>query len=276
MKWQGGALRRTLRNKTLGLLSKTINIQKDAKGIQFLFFHHLYMDEVENAALIIEWLAENFKVISYSEAVARVINNNIDDYYLCFSSDDGLKNNLKAAELFNRYGISCCFFINPTTISNRDINYHHTICTERYGLPVTETLTWAEVDQLLKEGHEIGNHSYDHRIQSSLDRTAFVEDLRMSDQMLREQIGVVKHFAYPRGGFQHFKEEYLPILFEQGYESCGTAVRGCHILQPKTPERDKIALRRDVFVFHEPLSHVQYFIAKAQQTGKIQNTYWGN
>lgn len=275
LKWRGGALKRNVRDIALNILSINAKVDKNFKGIQFLYFHYIYDDEIKNAEKIIAWIAKNFKVISYSEATDRILNNNIDDYYICFSSDDGLKSNLIASRIFKKYNISCCFFINPETISNRDQAFHNKVCTERLGVPLTELLTWEDVNTLIKDGHEIGNHSLDHKIQGDLSPKEFEQDLKQSTQDLKEKLGdVIKHYAFPRGQFKYFKKEYLDKTYAMGYTSCATAVRGCHIKQPTDLVPSNIATRRDVVVFKEPLSYVKYFLSKAQKSASIDNTYW--
>ncbi|WP_298418022.1 polysaccharide deacetylase family protein [uncultured Kordia sp.] len=250
------------------------NVDKKFKGIQFLYFHYIYDDEMKNAEKIIQWIAENFKVISYSEAIQRLLDDNIDDYYICFSSDDGLKSNMIASKIFKKYNISCCFFINPATIENRELAYQNKICTERLGIPLTDFLTWEDVGTLLAEGHEIGNHSYDHQILGDLNEDEFEEDLKKSTKILKEKIGEVKHFAFPRGQFNFFKAAYKKMTHAHGYTSCATAERGCHIALDTPISLNELSVRRDVVVFKEPLAFVKYFMQKSQQTSSTKNSYW--
>jgi peptidoglycan/xylan/chitin deacetylase (PgdA/CDA1 family) len=274
LKSRGGHLRRILRDVTLRLLSFNTKVNKDTKCIQFLYFHYIYDDEIKNAEKIIKWLATNFKIISYSEAVERIKNNTIDDYYICFSSDDGLINNKVAARIFKKYDISCCFFINPESIENRDKIFQEAFCKEKLEIPFTNFLTWQEVSQLVEEGHEIGNHTFDHRIQSNLSKKEFIEDLTKSDAILKTKGFNVKHYAYPRGLFKYFSKAYLDYVYKHGYESCATAERGCHIPQDSNKNIENFAIRRDVVVFKEPLSFLRYFMLKSQKSSKQANTFW--
>lgn len=274
LKWRGGAFKSLIRDLALRVLSVNSKVDKNFKGIQFLYFHYIYDDEIKNAEKIISWIANNFKVISYSEACERILNNTIDDYYICFSSDDGLKSNLIASKIFKKNNISCCFFINPQTIENRDVEFHNKVCTERLGVPLTEIMTWEDVNTLIGDGHEIGNHSYDHKVQGDLTPEEFDKDLELSDNMLNAKLNDIKHYAYPRGQFKFFNFNYLNKVYDYGYKSCATAVRGCHIKQPKKIKHINIAIRRDVVVFYEPLSFVKYFLKKAQKQATVDNTFW--
>ncbi len=275
LNWRNNKLKESLRFNILRLLSYRAKPKKDFKGIQFVYFHYIYDDEIENAKKIIKWINANYKVISYSEAVKRLRENNIDNYYLCFSSDDGLKSNLVAAKIFNEYNISCCFFINPATIENRDVQFHNMVCTERLGVPLTEIMSWEDVKSLVTQGHEIGNHSFDHKVQAELSKEEFLEDLQKSTVALTDKVGEIKHYAYPRGLFKYFKKDYLDLIYSKGYLSCATAVRGCHITQKNKEELNQnLSIRRDVVVFNEPLSFIKYFLAKSQKKAKPENSFW--
>ncbi len=276
LNWRGGALRRNLRNVILRTLSLNSRLDKNFKGVQFLYFHYIYNDEVNNAEKIIKWISDNFKVISYTEATERILNNTIDDYYICFSSDDGLKSNLVASKIFKKHNISCCFFINPETINNKDADFQDKVCRERLGVPYTEMLTWADINTLLVDGHEIGNHSFDHKVQGDLSVKDFEEDLTKSTLELKAKVETIEHYAYPRGHFKFFKKDYLKKTYDYGYKTCATAVRGCHVPQPNSTKIENIAIRRDVVVFYEPLSFVKYFLAKSQKNASSSNTFWEN
>jgi len=274
LKYRKTPLRDKLRALIIRLDALKSNLKKDFKGIQFLYFHYIYDDEIQNAEIIVEWIIKNFNVISYSEAIEKIKNNDINDNYVCFSSDDGILNNLVAARIFKKYGISCCFFINPATIENRNIEFQEKICVERLGIPVTNFLTWDHIHSLLEQGHEIGNHSYDHKIQASLSREEFLEDLKLSTEILEQKIGKIKHYAFPRGHFKYFKKEYLEEVYNFGYESCATAIRGSHVNQKSKSQINYMAIRRDVIVFYEPLLFVKYFMSKSQKSASYNNTFW--
>ena len=73
--------------------------------VQRLYFHHIFEDEEQKFRNLLKRLAKHHTFISHSEAVARITNNEIDKPYISFSSDDGFKNNLKAAEILKIAGV---------------------------------------------------------------------------------------------------------------------------------------------------------------------------
>ena len=92
----------------------------------------------------------NFKVEVSKKKVDKIpvpvlfgLNNKIDKPYIAFSSDDGFKNNLFAAEILNNYGASACFFINPGLVEECDFQKIKNHCRNKLHLPPIEFLNWA-------------------------------------------------------------------------------------------------------------------------------------
>src|SRR5205814_3914219 len=100
--------------------------------------------------------------ISYAEAVEKILNSEIDKPYIAISSDDGFKNNIRAAEILNRYGAKACFFINPSIVSETNYEKIKKYCREKLNFAPVEFLNWQEIEQLQRMGHEIGSHTMDH------------------------------------------------------------------------------------------------------------------
>lgn len=86
--------------------------RKDPR-VQFIYLHHVFSDEEKGFHQLIVSLSKYYTIISYSEAVERILNGKIDGPYLCISFDDGFKNCRQAAKILNEFGLSACFFICP-------------------------------------------------------------------------------------------------------------------------------------------------------------------
>ena len=90
-------IRDFLREIALDFLSIKSNLLNEHKflkkpRIQFIYLHHFFKDELQNLENLIIWLSQNHTFISYSEAVNKIVNSQIDKPYIVFSSDDGFKN----------------------------------------------------------------------------------------------------------------------------------------------------------------------------------------
>lgn len=241
--------------------------------VQFLYIHHIFKDEAENFEKIVQYLAEHYTFISHSEAVRRIVENDIDRAYIAWSSDDGIRNNTIAAEILNRYGASCCFYVNPYSIALKDFEAVKRFCKTRLNMPPVEFLSWDDIDILLKQGHEIGNHTHDHSIVSELTLEEFAENFRTAHDILTQQCGIIRHFAYTYGNIEHFNKAAYDFVFQQGYDSCTSAVRGCHINGLETIANSQLFLRRDQIIGNWPLPHIEYFLIQSVKKADFSNNF---
>jgi peptidoglycan/xylan/chitin deacetylase (PgdA/CDA1 family) len=244
--------------------------------VQLLYFHHIFEDEEQNFRNLLKKLAKNHTFISHSEAVDRIVSNKIDKPYISFSSDDGFKNNIKAAEILNEFGVSCCFYINPDVIEETDFEIIKKHCDEKLDFPATEMLTWNEVNQLQKMGHEIGSHTLNHKKVTDMSSDEMLTDFSKSKLILSEKCGEIKHFAYPYGRFFHFNKEAQKVVFTAGYQTCSSAERGCHINTDEVQNETDILFRRDQIIAHWSWQHIFYFLinnAKKATINANKNPY---
>lgn len=228
--------------------------------IQMLYFHHVFTDEEDKFDQLLNRLSKDHVFIPYTEAVNRIINNDIDKPYISFSSDDGFKNNLKAAEIMNRYDISCCFFINPELIEQNNFEIVKKHCNERLVFPATEMLTWKDVNQLQNWGHEIGSHTMSHINIADAWMNDLGYEIQHSKQFLESKCGAIDHFAFPYGRLFHFNEIGRRAVFDAGYKSCATAERGCHVTTDTVVDYQQLALRRDQIIADWKWQHIYYFL----------------
>ena len=240
--------------------------------IQFLYIHHIFKDEVANFEKIVAYLSKGHTFISHSEAVHRLLTDTIDKPYIAWSSDDGIENNVLAAEVLNQYGAKCCFYINPYSIGLTDVTQIAKFCKEKLEMPPVAFLNWEQVGQLQEQGHEIGNHTFKHDKVSELSTDAFKADFIRADEMLTKNCGPIAHFAYTYGKFEHFNKTAFDFVFERGYDSCTSAVRGCHVNGRGPLQKEDVFLRRDQLVGDWKLSHIKHFLVNSAK----QADYYAN
>lgn len=240
--------------------------------IQFLYIHHLFEDEVGKFDKLLKELSRYHTFITYSEAVEKILSNNIDRPYVSISSDDGFKNNLKAAEVLDRYNAKCCFFINPDTIGLKGFDEIKYFCKSQLNFPPVEFLDWKDVDHLLKNGHEIGSHTMGHINIAETGMSEVEDNLNKSYQMIQSKCGRADHFAFPYGRFFHFNKSSFDLVFKIGHKSCATAERGCHISDQKIKPSD-LFIRRDHVVCDWELNHILYFILENAKSADHQNNF---
>ncbi|PCE62614.1 polysaccharide deacetylase family protein [Sediminicola luteus] len=256
----------------LALLNRFgLDRQLKTPRIHFLYFHHIFKDEERPFESLVSNLAKDHEFISYSEAADRIQKGNVDRPYICWSSDDGFKNNLAAAAILERYGASCCFFVNPSTIGLTEYEKIKSFCHEKLNVPPISFLNWEDVDLLLKNGHEIGGHTMYHDMVAAMPLEAFEDDLLETKKILESKCGQIKHFAYPYGGFQHFTPQAFETVFEEGYETCASAVRGCHIVDQSGMPKNKLLIRRDQIIAAWNPKHIAYFIGNSVKKMQLVN-----
>ena len=225
--------------------------------VQFLYFHHVFEDEIPQLRKLLQRLSHQYTFLGYIEAVGRISTGAIDKPYLCFSSDDGFKNNLNAIEVFKEFGVSCCYFICPGFIGESDYDRSAEISRSVFHLPPVEFLNWADVERLQACGHEIGNHSFAHHRLSTLPEHELEADIMRAHESLERHCGKMKHFAYPYGGAQDITDKAVDLIFNLGYISCATAIRGAYVTAVHGQSSREL-IKRDPVIFFKN-DHVAYF-----------------
>jgi peptidoglycan/xylan/chitin deacetylase (PgdA/CDA1 family) len=261
-RYQGRPFRRFLRSHTLDVLSA---FRRDRAlkrpRVQILFLHHVMADEERPFRALLEFLLKGHTLLPYSDAVARVVSGDVDRPYVSITFDDGVRSQLRAAEILRDYGISACFFVCEAMLGAPPADEIAAFCGRELGLPPVELLTWSDLHPLLAAGHEIGNHTRHHRPLASLSGGELADEIGGSLESLRRRAGPVQHFAWPRGWAGAFSPAAAEEVFRAGHTSCASAIRGCHVAGPKREPRG-VCIRRDHVIAADPLPHTAYFLAK--------------
>ncbi|HEY4205308.1 MAG TPA: polysaccharide deacetylase family protein [Puia sp.] len=243
--------------------------------VQFLYIHHVFKDEADALDKLLGALSADHQFISHSEGVERILSGDITQPYISISSDDGLKNNLRAAESLHKYGARGCFFICPSIIGEKRLEKLKDFAAERLHFPPVEFLDWKEVDLLLKLGNEIGGHTMSHINIARVPADLLAEEIGNCYEVLKGRYGKALHFAYPYGRFADFSEAGRKLVFDSGFLSCASAQRGCHVINGgKVPGMRDLLIRRDHIVLDWPLEHILYFIAYNAAHASPENNYF--
>lgn len=228
--------------------------------VQFLYLHYLFCDQRQAFRRLLNALAREHQFISYTEAVKRIQEGRIDRPYITFSFDDGLKNCLQAARLLDEYGAKACFFVSPQAVEATNYSAKRTFASEKLNMPPVDFMTWRDLEQLKRRGHEIGAHTVRHPCLSALSRKEAEEEIYHSRRVLRDRLGTIRHFAWPYGQFADFSEVAAQSVFKAGFLSCASAERGCHTHGNISPQ--DLCIRRDHVVASWPVSHVLFFLVR--------------
>jgi peptidoglycan/xylan/chitin deacetylase (PgdA/CDA1 family) len=180
----------------------------------------------------LDFFTAYFRVLSLSELLAKLARNADISRDVVITFDDGYLDNwtVAAPELAAR-GLPACFFVTTGFIgSSRDAWWD----TER-GVR-SEWMTWDHVRSLHAAGFELGAHTVSHVNLAACDReTALREITGSKAQLEAETNSVVRHFAYPFGGVDHFSADCLEIVQQAGFASCASAYHGARIRRGDDP-----------------------------------------
>lgn len=237
---------------------------QDFQGIQFVNIHHVTQAEEAGFVAFVDWLQQHFQLLSYSQAVDQVISGTGLGPRLVLSFDDGLENHWTAARLLAERNVSACFFVCPGIVGQTEGTETERFCRNRLRIDPTSFLNWGQIDEMLGWGHEIGSHTMDHLNLAQIDTNQVLEQLQRSREVLQGRIGAVQHFAWPYGRFHDFSATAFRSVFEIGYRSCASGVRGCHLTRsPVSP--NQLCLHRDQTEIDWPQSHRQFFLWRSTQ-----------
>ncbi len=135
--------------------------------------------------------------------------------------DDCYRDNLAAARVLNEHGLPATFFI-PTKYVGTDHVFPWD--TDLTRMP---NLDWKDVHEMQQLGHEIGSHTVSHADLGAITEKRARLELADSKKTLEDNLQrPVRWFAYPYGGKNNFRPEFLPLTRELGYEACFSALNG--------------------------------------------------
>lgn len=266
-----GRLRETARSIALDVLSGRDQVtglfesSTTRPRVHFLYFHSVPSPELPQFSALLDVLQRKHTFISHSVAAKKVAGGDIDRPYLSISFDDGFASNVAAARILSERAISACFFIPTNFIGIHDVVEARRFFRTSRGIDES-AMTWGEIESLLSQGHEIGNHTEKHRNLSELSVAELEQEIGGASETLLRRLGErPTHFAWPYGTFEHAGPDVPRITLQTGHSTCASAERGAHMVSTRAGEQIP-CLRRDHIMSSWPLRHSLYFIARSART----------
>jgi peptidoglycan/xylan/chitin deacetylase (PgdA/CDA1 family) len=201
---------------------------------------------------ICRMLRAGFRVVGLDE-IRRMLRSGerMPARTVAVTFDDCYHDNLWAARMLAEAGMPATFFV-PTGFIGTDRVFEW----DR-GLPRMPNLSWDDVREIARMGHEIGSHSVNHVNLGAVGPEQAISELIGSRTMIQNHLDrPARWFAYPFGGRHHLRPEYLPLIQAAGYEGTFSAFGG--FIEPGIDER--ILPREAVPCFHS-VSHLEMFLA---------------
>ena len=228
--------------------------------IQILLLHHLFDDEVPRFVSLIKSLARHHALPSYDEATERIAAGPIERPTVVFTFDDGRHSCLRAGRILAEHGARACFFVCPSIVGERNEERIRSFCLDRLHYPPVPFLDWPDLEELLRLGHCVGNHTVHHANLARISSEQATEEIAGAKAALERRLGPVRHFAWPYGGYVNMTPDAVRAVFEAGHATCASAVRGCH--WPGTGlVTNPVCLHRDNIVAAWPIAHSLHFLA---------------
>lgn len=242
--------------------------------VHFIYLHHVFEDEIEGFRRTLTEIQKSHTFVTYSDAVELVYSGRVDRPTVCVSFDDGLLTTLKASQLMDELGIKGCFFVCPTIVGEKKRSVVKRFAETRLGYPAMDVLDWSQCEDMLRRGHEIGSHTYSHPNMGDVSVEQAIDELHVSRENLIRRLGKVEHFAWPSGRWNNFSSHAAKAVFDLGYRSVASAVRGCHMPRATPVLPRQVCLRRDHVMGSWPLHHNMYFLARSARRAALHDYEW--
>lgn len=214
-----------------------------------LNYHGTPKSYIKNFEVQLKFLLDNYRVISPADLQAYFEDKLEDGDRPCvlLNFDDGINNNLYAVELMEKYKICAFFFIVPQFI-NRPLHLQSVYFREKIRGHINPYITknredktamsWQDLKDLIKLGHEVGSHSATHTLtvdNSTLASRKYeiVESRHMIAKTLNLKVAEVRAFCGPRDSMLSVGSLEMALI-KQNYNFFFASFAGSNYL-PKNP-----------------------------------------
>jgi hypothetical protein len=175
---------------------------KDSNTLTVVNYHGTQKKFIANFESQVIYFKKHFDIISPSE---------IKDFFsasgavskrplLLITFDDGIKNNLRAAEVLKRHQVSAYFFVVPdfasTEISKQKEYFIRHIRPQINAYIDAEeedfnAMSWEDLAALIQQGHKIGSHTKTHRlVAAESDHNNSIQEIRESKKIIAEKLNI--------------------------------------------------------------------------------------
>jgi peptidoglycan/xylan/chitin deacetylase (PgdA/CDA1 family) len=194
-----------------------------------LVFHRVTDQAPEDAitlaparfASMLRVLRRAYRVISATELVSALRHRRpFSGREVVISFDDGYLDNYDtAAPLLRDQGLPAVFFLTAGYVGT----------AQRFPWDVEKgidgpLMSWSQAAELVRHGFEVGCHTWSHADLGREPIASWNRELLDARRFMEDRLGAaVPHFAYPFGGRQHIRPEWVEAARRAGFSSlfCG-------------------------------------------------------
>lgn len=165
----------------------------------------------------------HFDVVGLGDLLDRIDRGDDVEGRMAITFDDGYADNLvNAAPILMDFGLPACFFISTDFIGSDRIPWWDV----EWGVE-SRWMTWDQVRELRRLGHEIGAHTCNHVDLGKVAGAEAQREIEESKQALEDQLGeAVDLFSYPYGRIDQITEENRDLVRQAGLRCCPSAYGG--------------------------------------------------
>lgn len=170
-----------------------------------LCMHSTPKDRMPDFERLVKFITDHFNPLLPSDLESYMAGERKEGPYVLFTFDDGLRNNLFAAEVLERLGIRAFFFLIPEFIRARDQKAYYLQNIRQVIDPSFDkseedftAMNYAIARELIARGHRIGSHTMSHLLRAGSDALTIEEEISGSLETLKKELGdTVNSFCSP-------------------------------------------------------------------------------
>lgn len=194
-------------------------------GIRILIYHRVNDASVDSMTIHpkkferqISYIKRKFRMIKLGQLVDLIESQKeFPANTLAITFDDGYLDNFTVATpILAKYSIPACFFVASDLIGTDRVFEHDR--REGVRFPI---MTWKNLDELLRKGHEVGSHTANHSDLGSCNARQLEYELFRSKRKIEENLATeITLFALPFGHREHTGPSAVSSVKQAGYRCC--------------------------------------------------------
>lgn len=166
---------------------------------------------------IAHMLRDSYTVISLSDLIGRVLSRRpFTGREVVITFDDGYLDNYEfAVPTLVDLGLPACFYLTAGFINTRR-QFPWDAAKGR----TTRMMTWSQAREVHSLDFEIGCHTWSHADLGKEPISSASRELHDARKRIEDELGArIAHFAYPFGGLQNIRPEWVEAVRNAGFES---------------------------------------------------------
>jgi peptidoglycan/xylan/chitin deacetylase (PgdA/CDA1 family) len=214
---------------------------------------------------LLDFVFKHFRALNPAQLREYFAGNLTDGPYVLFTFDDGLKNNLMAAELLEARNTRAIFFIVPDFIdATNQESYYRTHIRQKVDSTIDHEaedytpMNEMDLRGLLKRGHFVESHTMSHLLRNTSDINMVEREVKQSGAWILQRLSWKSAMFCSPIQTNFSVNEEAKRLIEQEYEFHFTTFPGLH----SNGKNTQLVFRRNVEVTWSK-GQIKYALGKA-------------